>query len=358
MNYSGFPMDKISMEMVNEILATSKKILDGMEFLPGLKADVGTTPHEVVYCEDKMKLLHYIPEVGEVQPVPVLIVYALVNRQYMLDLQPDRSVVRNLLRQGLDLYMIDWGYPTRADRYITLDDYINGYLDHAVDYVRQRSGREKINLMGICQGGTFCVMYSALHPEKVKNLVTLVTPVAFNINKGLLYLWVKDLDVDKIVDTFGIIPGKALNVLFLLLNPVRLAISKYMGFFEEIGNMDFVRNFLRMEKWIFDSPDQAGEAFRQFTKDCFRDDLLIQNKMEIGGQRVELNRITMPLLNIFAEHDHLVPPDSSRPLNDAVGSADKENAMFPTGHIGIFVSSKSQKEVCPRIGNWLIRRMD
>jgi polyhydroxyalkanoate synthase len=358
MNYGSLPMDKITLDLCNDIIDARKKILDGMEYLPSVKVEVGTTPHEVVYREDKMRLLHYIPEMERTSPVPVLISYALVNRQYMLDLQPDRSVVRNLLRQGLDLYMVDWGYPTKADRYLSLDDYVNGYLDHAVEYIRERSGQERINLMGICQGGTFCVMYCALHPEKVKNLVTLVTPVAFGLDRGLLYLWAKDLDIDRMVDSMGIIPGDFLNVAFLLMNPVRLAIDKYMGFFEKIDDEEFVKNFLRMEKWIFDSPAQAGEAFRQFVKDCFKNDLLIQNKMEIGGKRIDLRRITAPLLNVYAQYDHLVPPESSRPLNDAVGSTDKESLMFPTGHIGIFVSSKSQKEVCPRVGSWLLSRMD
>ena len=108
-----------------------------------------------------------------------------------------------------------------------------------------------------------------------------------------------------------------------------------------------------MEKWIFDSPDQAGEAYRQFVKDCFQNNLLIKNKMVIGGKTINLKNITMPLLNVMAEFDHLVPNDTSKPLSDAVSSKDKTTLVFPTGHIGIFVGSKSQKEVCPQISAWL-----
>ncbi len=342
-----------------------KKFVKGTEILldhPDFS--VGTTPSEVVYREDRMKLLHYIPAVQKPCPVPVLITYALVNRYYILDLQPDKSVVRKLLELGFDVYIIDWGYPAGMDRYLTLDDYVNGYMNNCVDKIREISGMEKITLLGVCQGGTFSVMYASLHPEKVKNLVTLVTPVNFETDKCLLNTWAKNLDVDKIVDYYGMVPGDFLNSGFLLLDPVNLMITKYVGMFDQldcdsndidcsIHNKEKLENFLRMEKWIFDSPDQAGETYRQFMKDCYQKNLLIKNEMVIGGKRINLKNITMPLLNVIAEYDHLVHNDASKPLTDAVSSTDKEMLVFPTGHIGIFVGGKSQKEVCPRIAEWL-----
>lgn len=342
-----------------------EKFKHGMElFLKAPDFSVGTTPSEIIYTEDKMKLIHYIPAVEQPYSVPVLVVYALVNRYYILDLQPDKSVIKKLLDEGFDVYIIDWGYPKGADRYLTIDDYVNGYVNNALDKIRERHGLDKITLLGVCQGGTFSVMYAALHPEKVKNLITLVTPVNFDTDKGLLHVWAKSLDVDKIVDYYGIVPGDFLNAGFLLTDPFRLMIDKYVGLFDriecepenkecELRNEDTVKNFLRMEKWIFDSPDQAGETFRQFFKDCYQKNLLIKNKMEIDGKRINLKNITMPLLNVMAEFDHLVPNDASKPLTDAVSSSDKEMLVFPTGHIGIFVGSKSQKEVCPKIAEWL-----
>jgi len=342
-----------------------EKFKHGMElFLNAPDFSVGTTPSEIIYTEDKMKLIHYIPTAEKPYPVPVLVVYALVNRYYILDLQPDKSVIKKLLDEGFDVYIIDWGYPSGADRYLTLDDYVNGYLNNAVDRIRERSGLDKITLLGVCQGGTFSVMYAALHPEKIENLITLVAPVDFDTDKGLLHVWAKSLDVDKIVDYYGIVPGDFLNAGFLLTDPFRLMIDKYVGLFEriecepddeacELRNEDTVKNFLRMEKWIFDSPDQAGETFRQFFKDCYQKNLLIKNKLMLNGKKINLKNITMPLLNVMAEFDHLVPNDASKPLTDAVSSSDKETLVFPTGHIGIFVGSKSQKEVCPKIAEWL-----
>jgi polyhydroxyalkanoate synthase len=342
-----------------------EKFKHGMElFLKAPDFSVGTTPSEIIYTEDKMKLIHYIPAVEKPYPVPVLVVYALVNRYYILDLQPDKSVIKKLLDEGFDVYIIDWGYPRGADRYLTINDYVNGYVNNAVDRIRERSGLDKITLLGVCQGGTFSVMYAALHPEKIKNLITLVAPVNFDTDKGLLHLWAKSLDVDKIVDYYGIVPGDFLNAGFLLTDPFRLMIDKYVGLFErieceagdkecELRNEDTIKNFLRMEKWIFDSPDQAGETFRQFFKDCYQKNLLIKNEMMLNGKKINLKNITMPILNVMAEFDHLVPNDASKPLIDAVSSSDKEMLVFPTGHVGIFVGSKSQKEVCPKIAEWL-----
>ena len=344
---------------VREMSELNTKLIKGAETLVGVdEIDVGTAPKELVYEEDKLKLYHYRQE-GEVTcTVPVLVVYALVNRQYMLDLQPDRSIVRNLLQHGIDLYIIDWGYPTKGDMYLTIDDYINGYLDNCVDVIRKKTGNDKITLMGICQGGTFCGIYSALYPEKVRNLVTLVAPFDFSTNDGLLFSWAKHMNVDALVDTYRVIPGDFLNAGFLMLMPFTLNIGKYVDMLDVTQEKENLLNFLRMEKWIFDSPGQAGECLRQFIRDCYQGNKLVKGELKVGERLVDLKNITMPLLNIYASGDHLVPPAATRPLNDLVGSTDKSLYEFKGGHIGVFVGSKSQKELAPAIAKWLHERTD
>lgn len=344
-------------QTMEEVFEINRKLAKGIGNILSIREiDVEKTPRELVYSDNKMKLYHYKTLAKEVCPVPTLIVYALVNRQYMMDLQQDRSFIRNLLERGQDLYIIDWGYPDKSDRYITLEDYIDGYINDAVDFIRKRSGRDSINLLGVCQGGTFSVVYAALYPDKIKNLVTMVTPVDFDTEDGLLFKWSRYMDVDKMVNAYGNIPGEFMNAGFLMLKPVQLMLDKYVGFIENLDRREVVENFLRMEKWIFDSPDQAGEAYRQFIKYFYQQNLLVQNKLEIGGRKVNLKKITMPLLNIFAEKDHLVPPSTSRPLNDLVGSKDKEIMSVPAGHIGIYVSSRAQNEIAPKVASWLMER--
>jgi len=350
--------DKFDLQnFIHDLGEVNRKLIKGTETLAGIdEIDVGTAPKELVYEEDKLKLYHYKQEGGVTCKTPVLIVYALVNRQYMLDIQPDRSIIRNLLQHGMDLYIIDWGYPTKSDMYLTLDDYISGYLDNCVDVIRKRIAQEKINLMGICQGGTFCGIYSALYPEKVKNLVTLVAPFDFSTNDGLLFSWSRHMNVDALVDTYRVIPGDFLNSGFLMLMPYTLNIRKYVDMLDVVEDKEKLLNFLRMEKWIFDSPGQAGECFRQFLKDCYQDNKLAKGELKLGDRVVNLKNITMPLLNIYASADHLVPPAASKPLNDLVGSEDKTLYEFKGGHIGVFVGSKSQKELAPTISKWLHER--
>lgn len=353
------PVDIILKHLAEQAEVTQERAQKATDVLLGaLETDIASTPYEVVYEEDRVKLKHYAqaPQAKEPMKTPLLIVYALINRETMLDLQPERSVVKNFQANGINLYMVDWGYPTYKDKFLTIDDHVNGYMDNIVDFVLKREKVEKINLMGICMGGTFSVMYSALHPHKIRNLVTTVCPTNFDTDQGLLHIWMKWMDADKMIDTFGNMPGDLMNFGFLLLNPARLMIDKYIGFLENMDNKAFVENFVRMEKWIFDSPDVPGETFRQFIKDLYQKNLLIDNKLQIGGRHVDLRKITMPMLNIYARYDHLVPPGAAEKITKAVGSADTENVCLETGHIGIYVSSKTQKEFAPKIINWLRER--
>jgi polyhydroxyalkanoate synthase len=344
-------------EAIAEIQSFGTKLAHGLKTLTECgDIDVGATEKDAVYTEDKLVLYRFKPMKERPNPVPLLVIYALVNRPYMADLQKGRSMIQGLLAGGQDVYLIDWGYPDSADRFLTLDDYINGYIDRCVDVLRKRHGVDKINLLGICQGGTFSLCYSALHPEKVRNLVTTVTPVDFHTPDDLLSHWVRKVDVDLLVDTMGNVPGEMLNWTFLSLKPFRLSGQKYLDMVNTLDDPVSCKNFMRMEKWIFDSPDQAGEAFRQFIKKFYQQNGLIKGEVMIGDQSVDLKNITMPVLNIFAAEDHLVPPASSKALQRYVGTKDYTALEFPGGHIGIYVSSKAQKMIPPSVCEWLAAR--
>ena len=129
---------------------------------------------------------------------------------------------------------------------------------------------DQVNLMGICMGGTFFRHVFGPASRKNKNLITTVTPTNFETNEGLLHIWMRDLNVDRLVDTHGNMPGDLMNFGFLLLNPARLMIDKYVGFSENMDNKTFVENFVRMEKWIFDSPDVPGKHFASLSKTVTR----------------------------------------------------------------------------------------
>ncbi|HLQ13192.1 MAG TPA: class III poly(R)-hydroxyalkanoic acid synthase subunit PhaC [Steroidobacteraceae bacterium] len=316
----------------------------------------GASEKDAVYREDKLTLYHYRPIAPSASLPPVLIVYALVNRPYMMDLQPDRSLIRRLLELGLDLYLIDWGYPDGGDRFTDLNDYINGYLHRCLGVVLREHRLEATTVLGVCQGGTFSLCYAALHPGRVRNLITMVTPVDFQTSDNLLSKWVQGIDVDALVAAHGIVPGEVLNAAYVSLMPFRLLQQKYVNLLDGGGDQAQIDNFMRMEKWIFDSPAQAGAAFAQFARWFFQENRLLKGTLEIGGRRVDLKQLTQPLLNIYAKQDHLVPPTASTALEGLVGSKDYLALGLDVGHIGMYVSGRSQRELPQAIAYWLQRR--
>jgi len=331
---------------------------------------LGVTPKDAVYTEDKMTLFRYRPLEGGAQPRPehdarpaVVICYALINRPSMMDLQPDRSLIRGLLQMGLDVFLIDWGSPDGADRFVDLNDYVNRYLAHAVERACAIRRLDKLNLIGVCQGGALSLCYSSLHPQRVRNLITMVTPVDFQTPDDLLSKWVQNTDIDQLVNTVGNVTGENLNATFLSLMPFRLTSQKYMTLLDAVDQpataaltaQQQIDNFVRMEQWIFDSPDNPGEMFRQFVTWFYKENRLRNGTLTLNGKTVDLKCVTMPVLNIYALQDHIVPPAASTCLQDLVGTTDYTSYAFPGGHIGIYVSSKS-KDLPRTIASWLKAR--
>ncbi len=347
----------ISLEsLAEEMSKMQRKLGAGIGTLRNMdEVHFGVTTREEVWRDGKVVLYRYRGAKTPTAKVPLLICYALVNRPYMVDLQEDRSMVKGLLEHGQDVYIIDWGYPDRSDRFLTLEDYIERFIGGAIDYLRKTHGLHAVNLLGICQGGVFSLCYAALNPAKVKNLITMVTPVDFHTPDNMLSNWNREIDVDLLVDTLGNIPADMMNLTYLMLKPWRLFAQKYVGMVDILDDKKAMEDFLRMEKWIFDSPDQAGEAFREFNQQFFQRNGFVNGGVKVGDAEVHLGLVEMPILNIFAEQDHLVPPDASRALRDLAGTDDYTELSFKGGHIGIYVSSRA-KQVPETIHDWLGKR--
>lgn len=320
----------------------------------------GVTPKEVVYEEDKLKMYRYIGKGDIKYKTPVLFVFALVNRPYIVDLKEGRSVVANFVNAGFDTYIIDWGVPSESDRFLSCDDYVNGYIANAVDYLCERTGADKATLLGYCMGGALSTMFTALHQDVVKNLILLASGIDYTDKQGLISLWSDPnyFDVDQFVDTVGNVPAEFLQAAFLMLKPIQNLVEKPISFWENVENDRFVDDFLHMETWLNDNIPVPGEVYREFAKYLFQQNLLIQNKMPVGKHIVDLGKITCPLMNLMATKDDLVPPCQSKTLNDKVSSKDKEIIEFPAGHIGLAVGGKAQKELWPRVVEWLAERSD
>jgi polyhydroxyalkanoate synthase len=321
----------------------------------------GVSASEVVYEEDRLKLLHYRSDSKPRFETPLVFIYALVNRPYILDLKKGRSVVANFVNHGFDTYLVDWGVPTPADRHLTLDDYINGYMVNVMDFLCERTGAKNLNVLGYCMGGTMSAMFTALHPERVKNLILLAAPIDFASSDGLLNLWTRpeNFDVDKFVDTFGNCPPEFLQSTFLLLRPVGNFIEKPINFYENMHEEKFLEDFLTTESWLNDNIPVPGEVYRQFVKYLYQQNLLTQNRMPVGKHIVNLQNITCPVLNLMAGKDDLVPCSQGMPFTDLVGSKDRKTILLDgSGHIGLAIGGRAQKEVWPQACEWLAQRSD
>ena len=344
-------------DLLQEALQWQRKLVDGLKLLPGVEdVDYGVTERQEVWSDGKVKLYRFVSDKADTRKPPLLIVYALVNRPYMVDLQDGRSLVQKLLALGQDVYVLDWSYPDRSKRFLTLEDYLLRYIDGAVDHLRSQREGAPVNLLGICQGGVFALCYSALRPHKVQNLISMVTPVDFHTADNMLSHWARHVDVDLFVDTLGNIPADLMNASYLMLKPFRLNVQKYVGLMDILDDKQALEDFLRMEKWIFDSPDLAGETFREFVKQFYQANGLVNGSIRIGNEAVDLAQVQMPILNIYAEQDHLVPPAASKAMRAQVGSKDYTELGFRGGHIGIYVSGRAQREVPGAIDDWLSER--
>jgi polyhydroxyalkanoate synthase len=243
--------------------------------------DVGTLSHEVLDETRLYKLLHYRPLVSRTARTPILVVYALMNKSYILDLQPDKSWLRSLLSQGFNVYLIDWKTPANIDKFASFDDYVNYYIDDCVDLVRNENSVERLTLHGYCLGSTMAAMYTTLHQEKVRNLATIAPIIDTENDETVLANFARYLDVKRIAETLGNFPREYLYGCFSMLKPFKQGVNKYLNLVENIDNAKFVQNFLRMEKWLYDTPSIAGETFKQWIEDIYQKNLLVKNEMRV-----------------------------------------------------------------------------
>lgn len=360
-----------SNRLVNPWLQWQQAVIDEslnqtrrMQLLPGLfqrarQVRKGVTTSEVVYEEDRLKLLHFINGDKPRHETPLVFVYALVNRPYILDLKKGRSVVSNFVERGFDTYLVDWGVPADADRYLTLDDYINGYLINVMDFLRERTGVKRLNVLGYCMGGTMSTIFTALHQNFVKNLILLAAPIDFGGRDGLLSVWTQSryFDVDKFVDAFGNCPAEFLQASFLLMRPVHNLIQKPLDFYEHMHEEKYLEDFLTTEAWLQDNIPVPGEVYREFVKYLYQQNLLVQGRLAVGKHVVKLDKITCPVLNLIAGQDDLVPCSQSLPFTDFVGSKDRKNIILQgCGHIGLAIGGRAQKELWPQACDWLEQR--
>ena len=323
-----------------------------------LRTRVGMTPYDVVYREGTLRLLRYRRETPARYSTPVLFCYALVNRPYILDLQPDKSVIRRYLEAGFDVYLIDWGVPAHADHHLTLQDYVCRLLQGVISLILRERAVTRLHLIGYCMGGTLSVLFAALHPERLGTLTLLAAPIDFAARESLLHVWTdpKYFDVDAFIDANGNCPASFLQLCFLYMKPVQNLLEKNIALYEQMEDPRFLTNFFAMERWVNDNIPVAGETFREFVKKLYQRNELVRGELRLGAQQIDLRRLVCPLLLLTAKNDHLVAPASTEGIRPHVGSSDVQSLSIDAGHVGLVVSSKAHKTLWPDATRWLAAR--
>jgi polyhydroxyalkanoate synthase len=328
------------------------------------KAPIAQTPKELVWTLNKAKLYRYTPVVPQQErhPVPLLLIFALMNRPYILDLRPGHSFVEFMLTRGFDVYLLDWGAPGLEDKHLKFDDYTLEYMPRAIRKVKALSGSEEFSMLGWCIGAILTTIYASMRPDDgLRNLILLTAPLDFSNKQELTFArWTdeKYFDVEKVLATFGNMPGEMIDYGAKSLKPVENYISNYLKLWDNLDNPQIVESWHAMNTWVTDNIPLAGGAFRQLIVDLYRNDRLMKGELMIRGQRVDLNRLRANLLTVIAEGDHITPPCQSEAVLSKVGSSDKELYRVPGGHIGIMAGSGAHKRTWPHIETWLAGRSD
>jgi polyhydroxyalkanoate synthase len=326
------------------------------------KAPIAQTPKELVWTLNKAKLYRYVPAVPEEDQhrIPLLLIFALMNRPHIFDLRPGHSFVEYLVGQGYDVYLLDLGVPGPEDKHLKFDDYTLEYMPRAIRKIKVLSGVEEVSVLGWCIGAILTTIYAALRPDDgLRNLILLTAPLDFSQKEKLTFGRMTDekyFDVDKVLATFGNMPPEMIDYGAKALKPVENYIGNYLKLWDNLDNPQIVESWHAMNTWVRDNIPMAGGAFRQLIVDLYRNNRLMTGELVIRGERVDLSHVQANLLTVIAEGDHITPPCQSETILAKVGSRDKEIYRVHGGHIGIMAGYAAHKRTWPHIDQWLASR--
>jgi polyhydroxyalkanoate synthase len=323
-------------------------------------AVVGATPRDIVWTHRETTLYRY-RSAQRCHAVPVLLVFALINRPEVFDLRPGASLIEFLLGEGFDVFLLDWGVPGEEDADTGLDDYVCDELHWAVRETLRAGGAVELTLMGWCIGATLCAMYCGLEgggeQRTVRNLVLLTPPIDGRGSRYATWLGDEDVGVERIAEAWRVIPGRGIDLANKLLKPVSNFWTIYRRAAQAISNGTFSReSYQAMAKWVADNPPFPGRAWAQWIRLMYRDGALARGRVRMRGRRVDLGRIDQNLLVVTAAADHIAPRAGTMPIFDLVSSEDVTHFDRPGGHIGLIAGSTAVNEFWPYLAEWLAER--
>lgn len=330
---------------------------NGIKLATGaIKPTTGVTPKQVVWTRGKAQLWRYESDKRSRLP-PVVIVWSIVSRSYILDLRAGQSFVQSLLDAGIDVFLLDWGEADAVDSRNTLETYVDNYMPRALERAAEVAGAASVDVLGYCFGGLMSLLCVAGHADvPVQNLVVMAAPIDMDKIEGLIRALQRgDMEVEDLLDDSGNIPADAVYRGFSTLRPTA-DLMKYATLWERLWNDEYVDGYQAMASWIRDQTPLPGGVARQLTEVFLRSNLAITGEVPLGDRVVRFADVTCPVLNVMAENDHMVPPTSSECLQGLLGSDDYTDVRIPAGHIGLAAGRDAALITIPRIIEWLNHR--
>jgi polyhydroxyalkanoate synthase subunit PhaC len=331
---------------------------NGIKLAAGIdRPRLGRTPKDLIWSSGRCELWRYRSDEVSLGP-PLLLVFSLVTRSYVLDLQPGNSFVEHLRDAGFDVFLVDWTPADERHADDRLEDYVD-YVAEAVERTCTAAGSDSVNLLGYCYGGVLTLLYAADRPDApLRSLTVMATPVDFS-NWGMLTEVAREgrLDIDSLVDDTGNIPAGAIRQSFRLIKPTG-ELRQYATLLDNVWNDEYVTAYQAMTTWSNDHVPFPGAAARQTLEMLVRENAFMCDRVRLDGDRVSLRDIRMPLLTVIAERDHIVPEPVAAPLPELVGSAENDLLRLHAGHIGLVVGRTAAKVTIPRIIEFLRRRSE
>lgn len=339
--------------ILNELIASRSADFVALE--REMVRETATTPKELIYARDTMRLYHYLPQTDDVYRVPLLLIMSLVSKPYVFDLTSGQSLIEHLVRAGFDVYLADWGTPRSEHKDVSIEDYVAEWIPDFIAQVQRHSGERDLSLLGYCLGGMLTTLYAALEPEgPLKNLVLLTTPINGE-GMELMRQLARGLDADKIVEMFGNVPQSVIQAGFQVQRPLQKAAGSFT-LMNNAADRDFIKSTLRLVRWGEEALPVTGATFLQLHRDIFIKNKIIRGEFELRGRKVNLGDIRIPVVHILAQHDHVVPYAASGDVVRLVGSTDKQEWVIKGGHVSVVAGLGAVTRTWPQLVDWLAPR--
>src|SRR4029079_17671326 len=307
--------------------------------------NLAVTPGKVVFQNDLIQLIQYAPTTDEVYERPLLVVPPWINKYYILDLVPEKSFVKWAVAQGFTVFLVSWVNPDIKLAQKTFEDYMREGIFGAVDAVIRQTGSPKINALGYCVGGTLLASTLAYMAAKGDDRITWASFLAAQVDfseAGDLLVFIDDSQLkglEEMMAEHGYLDGSRMAAVFNMLRPRDLiwpyVVNNYL-----LGKKPFPFDLLF---WNADSTRLPAANHAFYLREFYHLNRLSRGEMELGGVKLDLGKVKIPVYELFTKEDHIAPALSVFRGSKLFGGPVRLT-MAGSGHIAGVVNPPEKKK--------------